>query len=126
MIEFLLRICLKIETMSNSVKIQFWKYFQIFGNNNQSILGVIINIVLHVAMTHSIVTFDHFDLVIGSDRSPRRGNVVRACVCPFPQIMSSSSNLKSPGRFQVEETSKQANKQVSKQTGKQASKQASK
>ena len=35
----------------------------------------------------------------GSDRSPRRGDVVRASVHPFPQIMSSSSILKSPRAF---------------------------
>ena len=41
--------------------------------------------------------------IFGSDRSPRGGDVVRACVrpsvCYFPQIMSSSSILKSPGGF---------------------------
>ena len=41
--------------------------------------------------------------IFGSDRSPRRGNVVclsvHPCVRYFPQIMSSSSILKSPGGF---------------------------
>ena len=40
-------------------------------------------------------------LVFGSDRSPRRGDLVRASVRYFPQIMSSSSILKSPGGFYV-------------------------
>ena len=39
--------------------------------------------------------------IFGSDRSPRRGDLVRAsvrvCVHHFPQIMRSGSILKSPG-----------------------------
>ena len=40
-------------------------------------------------------------IIFGSDRSPRCRDVVRACVCYHPQIMSSSSILKSPGGFWV-------------------------
>ena len=48
-----------------------------------------------------------------SDRSSRRVNLVRVCVQDFPQIMSSSSILKSPG-------GSRAGKQASKQADMQA------
>ena len=32
------------------------------------------------------------DNIFGSDRSPRRGNVVRACVCPSVRVLLSSNN----------------------------------
>ena len=45
---------------------------------------------------------------------------MHVCVHHFPQIMSSSSILKSPGVFQGRQASKPAGKQVGKQAGKQA------
>ena len=69
-------------------------------------------------------------LFLGSNRSPRRRNVVCACVRASVTLfkitmkMCSSSILKSPGGYRQE--SKQASKQVSKQASKQTSKQARK
>ena len=67
-------------------------------------------------------------LFLGSNRSPRRRNVVCACVRASVTLfkitmkMCSSSILKSPGGYRQE--SKQASKQVSKKAAKHAGKQS--
>ena len=66
-------------------------------------------------------------VILGSDRSPRRGDLMCASVCVSGILfkiavrMSSSSILESRGQ-----ASKQADKQASRQAGRQADKQASK
>ena len=60
-------------------------------------------------------------MVFGSDKEPKERQCC-LCVCPFSQIMSSSSILKIPGGSRA---SKQASRQADRQAGRQASMQVS-
>ena len=80
---------------------------------------------LHMPSTSEQNNTIYETVLFGSDRSPRRGDLVRACVCVSGILfkiavkMSSSSILQSRGQ-----ASKQAGKQADKQAGKQAKRQA--
>ena len=71
--------------------------FVLYNQDDHQIVCKINIFIVIVDIISVLTTF------FGSDRSPGRGNVVCACVCPcvchFPQIMSSSSIRKSLGGF---------------------------
>ena len=70
-------------------------------STNVKILVHIVTVVIAVLGKHVGVNEDELHLIresfFGSDRSPRCQDVVRVSVRYIPQIMSSSSILKSPG-----------------------------